>query len=135
MSWTRGRHQFKFGFSWLHAVKNQELQANTNGTFAFSNNAFSKDSVLNYLLGDADQFTQLEILAGKHWVNDNYAFYGKDNWRVTNKLTLNLGLRYEVLPHAFERYDQWSNFVPCPYVTLGPDHPGAAPTEPLILLN
>jgi hypothetical protein len=117
MSWTHGRHQLKFGFSWLHAVKNQELQANTNGTFTFSNNAFSKDSVVNFLLGDADAFTQLDFLAGKHWVNDNYAFYGNDNWRVTNKLTLNLGLRWEVLPHAFERYDQWSNFLPSSYVT------------------
>jgi hypothetical protein len=119
MSWTRGRHQFKFGFSWLHAVKNQELQANTNGTFTFSNTGFAKDSVLNYLLGDADSFTQLDFLAGKHWVNNNYAFYGNDNWRVTNKLTLNLGLRYEVLPHAFERYDQWSNFLPSSYVPSG----------------
>jgi len=117
MSWTHGRHQFKFGFSWLHAVKNQELQANTNGSFTFSNTGFSKDSVLNYLLGDADSFTQLDFLAGKHWVNNNYAFYGNDNWRVTNKLTLNLGMRYEVLPHAFERYDQWSNFLPSSYVT------------------
>jgi len=115
MSWTRGRHQFKFGFSWLHAVKNQELQANTNGTFTFNNNSFSKDGVLNFLLGDADSFQQLEFLAGKHWVNDNYSFYGNDNWRVTNKLTLNLGLRYEILPHAYERYDQFSNFVASAY--------------------
>jgi len=115
MSWTRGRHQFKFGFSWLHAVKNQELQANTNGTFTFNNSSFAKDGVLNMLLGDADTFQQLEFLAGKHWVNDNYSFYGLDNWRVSNKLTLNLGFRYEILPHAFERYDQWSNFVPSAY--------------------
>lgn len=117
MSWTRGRHQLKFGFSWLHAVKNQELQANTNGTFTFNDSSFSKNGVLNMLLGDADTFQQLEFLAGKHWVNDNYSFYGLDNWRVTNKLTLNLGFRYEFLPHAFERYDQWSNFVPSSYVT------------------
>ena len=115
VSWTRGRHQLKFGFSWLHAVKNQELQANTNGTFTFNNSSFAKDGVLNMLLGDADTFQQLEFLAGKHWVNDNYSFYGNDNWRVTNKLTLNLGFRYEFLPHAFERYDQWSNFVPSAY--------------------
>src|ERR1051325_5266706 len=52
MSWTHGRHQLKFGFSWLHAVKNQELQANTNGTFTFNDSSFSKDGVLNMLLGD-----------------------------------------------------------------------------------
>jgi Carboxypeptidase regulatory-like domain len=112
VSWSRGRHQFKFGFSWLHAVKNQQLQANTQGTAAFGAGSFSGDSYINFLLGDADSFTQLQFLAGKHWVNNNYAFYGNDNWRVNSRLTLNLGLRYDALPHAFERYDQFANFVP-----------------------
>jgi len=115
VSWTHGRHQFKFGFSWLHAVKNQELQANTNGTAAFGNSSFSKDSYANFLLGDADSWTQLQFLAGKHWVNDNYAFYGNDNWHLTPRLTLNLGLRYDALPHAFERYNAFANFVPTDY--------------------
>jgi carboxypeptidase family protein len=115
VSWTRGKHSFKFGFSWLHAVKNQELQANTQGTANFGNGSFSGDSFVNFLLGDADSFTQLQYLAGKHWVNNNYGFYGNDNWRVNQRLTLNLGLRYDGLPHAFERYDQFANFVPSLY--------------------
>jgi len=112
VSWSHGKHQLKFGFSWLHAVKNQELQANTQGTAAFGAGSFSGDSYINFLLGDADSFTQLQYLAGKHWVNNNYAFYGNDNWRVNSRLTLNLGLRYDALPHAFERYDKFANFVP-----------------------
>ena len=93
-------------------MKNQELQANTQGTAAFGAGSFSGDSYINFLLGDADSFTQLQFLAGKHWVNNNYAFYGNDNWRVNSRLTFNLGLRYDALPHAFERYDQFANFVP-----------------------
>jgi hypothetical protein len=120
VSWTRGRHQFKFGFSWLHDVKNQELQANTNGTAIFGNSDFSKDSYINFLLGDADSFTQLQFLAGKHWVNNNYGIYGNDNWHVTQRLTLNLGLRYDAMPHAFERYNQFANFVPGQYDATQP---------------
>ena len=115
LSWTRGRHQFKFGFSWLHAVKNQQLQANTQGTAVFGAASFSLDSYVNFLLGDADSFTQLQFLAGKHWVNNNYGVYGNDNWRITTRLTLNLGLRYDGLPHAFERFNQFANFVPAQY--------------------
>ncbi|MBV9183322.1 MAG: TonB-dependent receptor, partial [Acidobacteria bacterium] len=115
LSWTRARHQFKFGLSWLHAVKNQELQANTQGTATFSNNSFSHDGYLNFLLGDADSWQQLQFLAGKHWVNNNYGLYANDNWHVTDRLTLNLGLRYDGLPHAFERYNQFANFVPSQY--------------------
>ena len=82
LSWTKGLHQFKFGFSWLHDPKNQQLQANTQGTADFNSNAFSGDSYVNFLLGDASNFTQLNYLAGKHWVNNNYGFYVSDNWHI-----------------------------------------------------
>jgi Carboxypeptidase regulatory-like domain len=115
VSWTKGRHQFKFGFAWLHDYKNQQLQANTQGTAAFNSSNFSGDSYVNFLLGMTSSFTQLEFLAGKHWVNNNYGFYGNDNWHVTPRLTLNLGLRFDGLPHAFERYNKFANFVPADY--------------------
>jgi len=115
VSWTKGRHLFKFGFSWLHDYKNQQLQHNTNGVVQFNSSTFSHDSYINFLLGDASYYDQLEFLFGKHWVNNNYGFYGNDNWHVTPRLTLNLGLRFDGLPHAFERYDKFSNFVAADY--------------------
>ncbi len=112
LSWTRGRHQLKFGFSYLHDPKNQQLQANTQGTAVFSPSTFSQDSYINFILGDAASFTQLNYLAGKHWVNNNYGFYGNDNWHIIPRLTLNLGLRYDGMPHAYERFNQFANFNP-----------------------
>ncbi len=50
LSWNKGVHQFKFGFSWLHAPKNQQLQANTQGTAVFNNSSFPKDSYINFFL-------------------------------------------------------------------------------------
>lgn len=121
LSWTKGRHQFKFGASWLHAYKNQQLQANTNGTFTFDNNGFAKDGIVNMVLGMSSGFNQLEFLYGKHWVTNNYSGYAIDNWHVTPRLTLNLGLRYDALPHTFERYDKFSNFVISAYDTSRPN--------------
>ena len=115
LSWTKGLHQFKFGFSWLHDYKNQQLQYNTQGTAIFNSSQFSKDSYVNFLLGDASTFEQLNYLFGKHWVNNNYSFYVQDNWHVQPRLTLNLGIRFDGLPHAFERYNKFSNFVPADY--------------------
>lgn len=112
VSWTHGRHQFKFGFGYLHTVKNQELQANTQGTAVFNDSTFSGDSYINFLLGMTSSFTQLDYLAGKHWVNNNYSLYLSDNWHITPRLTLNLGYRWDAMPHAFERYDKFANFVP-----------------------
>ncbi|GAC1415663.1 MAG: hypothetical protein NVSMB62_03880 [Acidobacteriaceae bacterium] len=115
LSWNKGRHQFKFGASWLRDPKNQQLQANTQGTAVFNNSSFSGDSYVNFLLGDAASFTQLDFLAGKHWVNNNYSGYVNDNWHVATRLTLNLGLRFDGLPHAYERYDRFANFDPSTY--------------------
>ncbi len=74
LSWTKGKHLTKFGFSYMRVVKNQELQANTQGTAGFSSGAFSGDSYINFLLGDASSFTQLQYLANKHWVNNTWGF-------------------------------------------------------------
>jgi hypothetical protein len=121
LSWTKGRHQFKFGVSWLHDYKNQELQANTNGTANFSQNNFAKDSIINTVLGLADSWNQLEYLWGKNWVNNNYSGYAIDNWHITPRVTLNLGVRYDGMPHAFERYNKFANFVPGAYSTTLPN--------------
>ncbi|MGA2570852.1 MAG: TonB-dependent receptor [Terracidiphilus sp.] len=117
LQWTRGHHQFKFGVSWLHDYKNQELQANTNGAVTFGGSSFAGDNVVNMILGMADSYSQLEYLWGKNWVNNNYSGYAIDNWHVTPKLTLNLGFRYDGLPHAFERYNRFANFVQSAYTT------------------
>jgi hypothetical protein len=115
VSWTKGNHSFKFGVGWLHTYKNQQLQYNTNGVTTFNSSAFSGDSYINFILGMASSYSQLEYLAGKHWVNNNYGGYANDNWKISPKLVLNIGLRYDGLPHAFERYDKFSNFVPALY--------------------
>jgi hypothetical protein len=117
LSWIKGRHQLKFGASWLHDYKNQQLQANTQGTANFnsSNKNFTGDAYVDFVLGLANSFTQLEYLYGKHWVNNNYGAYVNDNWHINSKLVLNLGIRFDGMPHAFERYDKFANFVPADY--------------------
>ena len=62
LSWTKGLHQFKFGFSWLHDYKNQQLQANTQGTADFNSSAFSGDSYVNFLLGDTSHLYPAAII-------------------------------------------------------------------------
>jgi hypothetical protein len=139
LSWTKGRHQFKFGGGVLHTYKNQQLQYNTNGVVAFNSSNFSGDSYINFLLGMSTSYSQLEFLAGKHWVNNNYTGYANDNWHISPRLVVNIGLRYDGLPHAFERYNKFSNFVQADYdpsqgyplnpdATLNPAHLSTFPS-------
>ncbi len=114
VSWTKGRHALKFGFAYMRDDKNQQQQADTEGDYNFGTD-FSGDSYVNFLLGDSDSFTQLESLSMFHWINNTWSFYGMDNWRLTHQLTLNLGVRFDGLPHVYNKENMTSNFVPADY--------------------
>ena len=47
-----------------------------------------------------------------HWNNVSYAAYFQDNWNVNPRLTLNLGLRWDGIPHTYEANNRMSNFYP-----------------------
>ena len=125
LSWNKGRHNMKFGASWMHFIKNQQLQSNTQGTYTFNNSAFAKESYVNFLLGLANSYTQLQVLNGLHWVNNTYSAYALDNWKVARNLTLNLGIRYDALPHNYERFNKFANFLPADYDPTMAQTPGA----------
>jgi hypothetical protein len=118
VSWTRGAHQFKFGFSWALYKKAQDAFANTEGNFNFNgtytagpNNTKGVDFA-DFLLGYAQQYTEDAVKITGQWNNISLASYIQDNWRVTPRLTLNLGLRWDGIPHTYEANEQSSNFYP-----------------------
>lgn len=113
-SWNLGKHQVKLGGSYMREDKNQQFQANTEGNYAFGTD-FSGDSYLNFLLGFSDSFQQLQALLTDHWINNTYSVYALDNWHVVPRLTLNLGVRWDALPHVYEKNNRLANFVPADY--------------------
>ena len=94
--------------------KNQQLQADTQGDYSFGTD-FSADLYLNFLLGFADSYQQLQSLNTAHWLNNTYSFYALDNFRIVPRLTLNIGLRWDFLPHVYEKNNYVANFVPEDY--------------------
>jgi TonB dependent receptor len=111
VSWTRGAHQFKFGVSWALYKKVQTYFANTQGNFTF-NGAFTGNDYADFVLGDANQYEEDAVQSAGHWNNVSWALYAQDNWRVTHRLTLNLGLRWDIAPHTYEANQQSANFYP-----------------------
>jgi TonB dependent receptor len=121
VSWTKGAHQFKIGFSWMLYKKVQSYFTNTQGNFTF-NGSFTGNDFADYLLGYAQQYTENAIQASGRWNNVNYSLYAQDTWRATNRLTLNYGLRWDGMPHTYEANHQSANFYPNLY------NPALAPT-------
>jgi hypothetical protein len=111
VSWTRGAHQLKMGFSWALYKKIQDYFADTEGQFNF-NGSFSGNDFADFLLGDAQQYEEDAVKSSGHWNNISLAAYFQDNWHVNRRLTLNLGVRWDIAPHTYEANQQSANFYP-----------------------
>ena len=111
VSWTRGAHQLKIGGSWAIYKKVQDAFANTQGNFRFDGSYTGYDYA-DFLLGYAQQYTEDGVKITGHWNNISPAAYVQDNWRVNNRLTLNLGIRWDGIPHTYEANQLSSNFYP-----------------------
>ncbi len=119
ISWTKGAHQFKFGASWALYKKVQDLFGNTQGAFNFGGGYTGLDFA-DYLLGFSSGYNELAVQDKGLWNNVSWAMYAQDNWRVNKRLTLNLGLRWDGVPHTYEANNRMGNFYPNLYDTTKP---------------
>jgi hypothetical protein len=129
LSYTRGKHAMKFGFSYNRYTKNQQLQADPGGDFGFNANQ-TGDSWIALVMGLSDGYSQAQHLPIRHYVNQTTSGYLNDNWKVSPRLSLQLGLRYDALPHAWERANQTSNFDPASYINIAPIWNGDGSIDP-----
>ena len=111
LSWTKGAHQLKMGASWALYKKVQDLFGNTQGSFTFNNN-FTGNDFADFLLGAGSGYNELAVQDSGKWNNVSWAAYVQDNWRVNNRLTLNLGIRWDGVPHTYEANNRMGNFYP-----------------------
>jgi hypothetical protein len=119
----RGHHRYRFGFQLEVGYDNYAQTNVASGAFDFcapSQACFSGFPFADFLLGYAENFSNFEnhffaqsvvpgFTAGKQVYR---APYFDDTWRVSNHLTLNLGLRYELQGPWSERFNRLSYFDP-----------------------
>jgi hypothetical protein len=115
-----GKHEIKVGGE-LRRHRINFLQAGApNGLFAFTNGGTASgtagvggDALAGLMIGYVDNaFTEYEIPPFTSTQNYQIGGFIQDNWRVTAKLTLNFGFRYDVETPRTERYNQMSYFDP-----------------------
>jgi hypothetical protein len=129
MAWITGRHQIKFGFEYRRRRMTVDDFRNEAGGFNFSNLSTSLPDSPNFstwgnsfaslLLGQVDSATRT-IPPGINYYTDNlFGLYGEDIIKATPKLTVTLGLRYEIPIYAKPDYGQFSS------LSLTRPNPGA----------
>jgi outer membrane receptor protein involved in Fe transport len=114
---VRNSHTLKFGGQYVRHRFNGFSAFPTRGTFDF-NGQFTRQigttvtatALSDWALGTPSGITRNVLVGtfGMRFYNLN-AFFD-DSWRVNNRLTLNFGVRYELLTPPYEVYDRWSNF-------------------------
>ena len=115
---THGKHLFRFGGEYNKYQLNRFNHYGSRGVVTFGNTTagedFAGDPALtgfqNFLLGRVTTTAAQAGLDTFHFRDGDPAFYFQDDWKITAKLTLNLGLRWEGLSQSHETHDFMSNF-------------------------
>jgi hypothetical protein len=117
ITWVKGKHTLKFGTE----IRREEFTifqpASPRGNESFgtsltdnpSNPGTGGAGFTSFLLGLSDGGS-INNLHNVDYFRPLYSFYAQDDWKVTPKLTLNLGLRYELFTTVKERHDEQGTF-------------------------
>lgn len=110
VTWIRGNHDFRFGGEAVrvHNPINNTFQMMGNFTF---NGQLTGNGIADYMVGRASEFRQgggeFKDLLGTRW-----SFFAQDNWRVSKRLTLNLGVRWDPYLPYYDRQGRVVCFQP-----------------------
>ncbi|MDR3754254.1 MAG: carboxypeptidase regulatory-like domain-containing protein [Terracidiphilus sp.] len=119
--WQKGRHAVKFGWQWTALQQNSENYNLVNNSYTFSNQTYgaTDPAVSNYvgsglaemLLGNVYQ-SALNGANGYYPRQKYMALFAQDDFKANSKLTLNLGLRWDLTLPGHMSNGAWENFDP-----------------------
>jgi hypothetical protein len=122
VSLTRGRHNFKFGGEFRHGGT-ELFRASEGKGFIFFDDTFDPSDgetvvvpgLVNFLQGNFGDQGFAEVLTGdiaRHVTMTAFGAFVSDDWRIAPRLTLNLGLRYDLSLPIKDANDLIANFLP-----------------------
>lgn len=113
-----GNHTLKAGFNLRLMQGGNKQGSGLSGIFRFSGltqnpqaTAGTGIDMAAFLLGSVSS-ASIDSILGNMFEGNSYSFFVQDDWKMTRRLTLNLGLRYDLQPKATERHDGQINFDP-----------------------
>ncbi|QNI37187.1 TonB-dependent receptor [Edaphobacter albus] len=102
VDWQRGKHSWKFGGSFMH-YRNFYGVVPNYGTFAFDGSITGKglnptadNAYADFLLGLPQNSQRVNPLGNREMTLNEYGIYAEDSFKVTRKLTLNYGVRWDL---------------------------------------
>lgn len=122
-SWTKGRHAFQFGGEVGNENDEQQVLLDNWGVFSFAGGSkFTGNNLADFELGL--QSSQEQDAPVTPYTNSNYfGLFAQDDFRVTSRLTLNLGIRWDVQTSPTDAHNLQSTFIPGVQSTVQPGAP------------
>jgi hypothetical protein len=113
LSIQHGNHTIRTGFTAMWMQKTENASAGV-ASFNFLDDTTTggNPAFANFLLGQADSYSQPNKDTIPHLRYINFEAYVQDDWKVTRKLTLNLGVRYSYFPSPTDSNNTLVNFDP-----------------------
>jgi carboxypeptidase family protein len=123
-SWTKGRHSLRFGGELSLNKDIQQTLLNNYGVFNFNGGA-TRNALADFLIGIPNTVSQDSPVTG--YTNTWYtALFAQDDFRIHPRLTLNLGLRWDVQTPPTDPFNRVVNYVPGQKSTVNPIAPVGA---------
>lgn len=94
VNWSLGKHNIHFGADIRRIQFQQRLGLRDNGQFSFDGR-YTGNAVADFLLGAASSASAQQGLAISNYRSTSQNYFFEDDYKLTSRLTLNLGLRYE----------------------------------------
>jgi hypothetical protein len=132
LSWVHGAHTFKAGIEINRLFYLNRTFFQTQGGFTFSGiftqgvvngKTTTAVSAADFLLGLAQSLSISSPALEQGGIQNNYFGYVQDDWRVSRRLTLNLGVRYELPMPWYQNNNYWGSFSPGQQSTVYPNAP------------
>ena len=123
LSYTRGAHSMKFGFSVVHNEFAFFQLSNSSGSLSYSGNYTNNPAsppgtgsgFADFLLGLPGSSSKASLVNGVPFLSyTEFGGFAQDEWRATTHLTVNAGIRYDLFTPPTERFNRQSDFVPGP---------------------
>jgi Carboxypeptidase regulatory-like domain len=111
LTWIRGPHSVKFGGDFLRMQYFSRSYGDTRGRVNFLGR-FTGHPVADFMLGWVDNMRRQLDATGPYHLISNYAGFVQDDFKVSPTLTLNLGLRYDLMKPPKEKYGALAEFIP-----------------------
>lgn len=112
VSWVKGAHSFRFGGEYTRVNLDKKFPQVFNGQLFFGTTADGETDFQHFLEGSATGSFGGGGVFNHKYRNNNYGFFVQDDWKARQDLTLNLGLRTEIMGAFYDNACHIGNFDP-----------------------